>query len=135
MAIYGEVNKGDIVYAWDDHIEEAVLTHYVKHNGTMIDTSNVFCDHVCNSFTHVFTNIATPEEYHKLLNQHKDKDLVEAFNSELSFSRVTGFYDAKHDSLFFASGQRDGARFYNYRVIPKDQWPEWAHEAYPKLED
>lgn len=131
MAIYGEVKNGDIVYAWDNSIEKASLAHFVYREPHL----NYTCTYYDGILDRVSKNIATPEEYHKLLNQPKDKDLVEAWDGEVSCARVTCFYDAKNDCIFFEGGERDGMEYDYYKVIPKDQWPEWAHEAYPKLED
>lgn len=70
------------------------------------------------------------------LNQPKDKDLVWAWYDGYELARVSEFYDAKNKCLFSSSdGCRNGALLDNYEVIHKGQWPEWAHEAFEKLED
>ena len=63
-----------------------------------------------------------------------DKELVWAYDFKTGPIRVLGFYDKENDSIFTLLGKRDGEDFTYYEPY-EDEWPEWAKEAYEKLED
>lgn len=93
--------------------------------------SDCFFSHTESAFWQDFD----PEE----LNKPKDKDGVFAWNNDYTAMHHAGFYNAKHDCLFNAKGLREkfntDLKFDKYQTIPKDQWPDWMHEAYKLLED
>ena len=64
----------------------------------------------------------------------KEKELVWAWDTSY-YTKLAGFYDAKNKCLFKAVyGERKGPQFSNYAPY-EGEWPEWAKEAYKKLED
>jgi hypothetical protein len=63
-----------------------------------------------------------------------DRQLILAWNNSNICKRELRFYDAINKNTFLATGERDGLRFDNYEAY-KGEYPDWAKEAYGKLED
>ena len=132
-----EFEKGQIVYV-SDNGEYWKVTHYARAND---NTETLFTYGIHDNYTQAIKGCAfnkyrmcvSVEDYHRLLKQPKDKDLVWAWS--FPFVKHVGFYDAKHKCVFMGTGHRAGVDFDNYEVIPREQWPEWAVEAYELLAD
>jgi len=63
-----------------------------------------------------------------------DKELVWGWDESYTAYRNVGFYDAINRCMFQIDGERDGYAWDNY--APFDgELPEWAKEAYKKLQD
>ena len=76
------------------------------------------------------------EEYKIHIKKPADKSLCYAWDDCNIFVIFVLFYDAINDCAFIMdSGERGGATFKNYEEIPRNQWPQWAVDAYDKLED
>lgn len=69
------------------------------------------------------------------LNKPNDKDLVYCWDDDMTHCRAIRFYDAVANKTFSTEGNRCAFIYDNYEVIPRNQWPEWAIEAYKTLED
>lgn len=132
-----DLKPGTIVYAWDEgFMDTSVKTYFSKLCRSKFGVNYTRNEAVRGAYLEIYDNVATPEEYQKLLNEPKDKDLVWAWNKGHKFRRLCGFYDARHDCLFTViSGERNGLNFDHYEVTPKDKWPSWAHELYEGLEE
>lgn len=64
----------------------------------------------------------------------KDKELVWAWDdSEVIYKKVR-FYDAINEDTFDDDGSRVGD-VYNYYAPYEGEWPQWAKDAYAKLEN
>jgi len=64
----------------------------------------------------------------------QDKELV-WFWDDGRLTRGCGFYDAKNNRIFASDdGTRTGSTWEHYAPC-ECEWPEWAKEAYKKLED
>ena len=65
----------------------------------------------------------------------EDKELVWVWDSHYEYGRQLRFYDAEYKTTFnVTSGKRGGSSYENYAPY-EGEWPEWAKEAYKKLED
>ena len=63
-----------------------------------------------------------------------DKELVWAWDNGMNYKKHVGFYAAENNCLFC---QLDGARngiSYDHYAPYEGEWPEWAKEAYERLE-
>lgn len=127
-----EFKKGQIVYVSNSK-EAWFISHFVKYSETCKCLSSPTLDN--STAISGWDYCLSIEDYQKMKSQPKDKDLVWAWNDECKTVRVVGFYDAINCRLFDLGGSREGAMYDSYEVIPKDQWPDWAHEAYKLLED
>lgn len=140
-----EFERGQLVYVSDNqndwHIGHYADSHYVySHIGEEFPYT------VSLSYTKALKGdgevktwkyCLSVEDYHKMLNEPKDKELVWAWNTSDStcLYRAAYFYDAKDKGVFKSSGHRGGVAFDNYEVIPIEHWPQWAIEVYKHLEN
>ena len=135
-----EFKKGQIVYT-SDHGKAWFISHYAGVNKTIgtefPHLANVNYDKAIKGEGEGvgFRMCVSVEDYHKMLAQPKDKDLVWAWNGYSASVRVAFFYDGVNGRLYKGNGQRYSFSFDSYEVIPRDQWPRWAIEAYELLED
>ena len=75
---------------------------------------------------------------HKIVAEEwepSDKELVWAYNENQRFSRKLVFFDAKGNWTFDEKTGKRGSVGYDYYEPYEGVWPEWAHEAYRRLED
>lgn len=134
-----QFKKGQIVYVSDGNQEFYLLRHFAsyKHSDaypykTSYDYQKAIKGIGCLSFRYCLS----VEDYQKKVNQPKDKDLVWAWDNAYRCARDALFYDAENKRTFNRMQNIRGGDVYdNYEVIPRDQWPEWAIEAYEYLED
>ena len=65
----------------------------------------------------------------------QDKELVWCWDNYTHFYRELRFYDSKNNRTFREiTGERRGASYDNYEPF-EGEWPDWAKEAYERLED
>ena len=136
-----EFKKGQIVYV-SDNGKRWHISHYAGEN---IITKTKFTHRINPYYERALKGEAlshyemclSVEDYQKMLNEPKDKDLVWCWDTDYTayFLRSAAFYDAKHKCVFVDNGKRGGVYFDNYEVIPREHWPQWAIEAYKHLED
>lgn len=128
-----EFEKGQIVYvslnghSWD--VSHFVVVYTGAHKWYSV-TPN-YDDAMSGNGTVYYKYCLSVEDYHKMLKQPKDKDLVWAWDSCFVPKplKVCGFYDKEGDRIM------NGFKYEIYEVIPREQWPQWAVEAYELLED
>ena len=82
---------------------------------------------LCNLITSNWTELKLPWK-------PKDKELVWAWDDDDDCRRAAIFYDYQNNCSFSYSGERDGHIFDNYAPF-EGEYPEWAKEAFNKLED
>ena len=63
-----------------------------------------------------------------------DKELVWCWDDDFTTGRILGFYDAVNQCIFTMVGKRDGDEYVRYAPF-EGEYPEWAKEAYKKLQD
>lgn len=129
-----QFKKGQIVYVSEDG-KTWVVSHFidfVPSNERKYKTCNSY---PCNN-EYMWKYCLSVEDYHNTIYKPKDKDLVWSWDDKILCARTASFYDARNNCTFYPStGNRKGYSYKNYEVIPRDQWPEWAIEAYEYLED
>jgi len=64
----------------------------------------------------------------------QDKELVWCWDEKYTAGKILGFYDAVNQCMFTLTGERDGGE-YDYYASVEGEYPEWAKEAYKKLQD
>jgi len=64
-----------------------------------------------------------------------DKELVWTWDDNQNLGRQLRFYDAKNNKEFNSFHGTRGSRKYDNYAPYEGEWPEWAKEAYKKLED
>lgn len=138
--IMSEFKKGQIVYVSNSDTPESYILHhfagYEPDDAHPYKISHSYQRAIIGLQYGGYKNCLSVEDYHKMINQPKDKDLVWAWDGGRHYARKVGFYDARNNRSFHPlTGNRKGFRYDNYEVIPRDQWPEWAIEAYELLED
>jgi hypothetical protein len=74
-------------------------------------------------------------EWENEVTKPKDKDLVYAWDDNTTHARDTLFFDAKNNCAYQGTSERNGYDYDHYEVIPREQWPQWAIEAYKTLEN
>jgi len=62
-------------------------------------------------------------------NELCGKDLVECWDINHTYERVTRFYDADNNCTFAYDGKRDGHMYDKYKKIMPWEYPEWAVET------
>lgn len=133
-----QFKKGQVVYASDDQ-ESYALHHFAgyEHSDTYpYKTSYNYQKAIKGVHSASFRYCLSVEDYHKMINEPKDKDLVWAWDNGSYYARSARFYDARDNCTFHPiTGNRRGFRHKNYEVIPREQWPQWAIEAYELLKD
>ena len=134
-----EFKKGQIVYVSDDG-KDWYISHYAdsgNSEGFPYSISDSYDEALQSKWSSAWRYCLSLEDYQKMINEPQDKDLVWCWDTDYTayFLRSAAFYDAKHKCVFVDNGKRGGVDFDNYEVIPREQWPQWAVEAYKHLED
>lgn len=125
-----EFEKGQIVYVSDD--KDWVVSHFIDfmpYNEHKYKACAAYPQK--NGYMWNYKYCLSVEDYHKMLKQPKDKDLVWAWDSDFvsKHLKVCGFYSKEEDRIM------NSFKYEKYEVIPREQWPQWAIEAYELLED
>lgn len=137
-----EFKKGQVVYV-SDNGEIWTVSHYVGYdwvsNSAYPFKANrnyqALLDDVADERASPYRYCLSVEDYHKMLKEPKDKDLVWAWDNSYNFAKSVGFYDAQGKKLLGVyNGSRTGKKYENYEVIPHEQWPQWAIDAYKDLQ-
>lgn len=131
--------RGQIVYVANDPQGCYILHHFAgyRHDNTYpYCTSYDYQKAIKGEYSNSYKYCLSVEDYHKMINDPKDKDLVWAWDNGVHYTRSARFYDARNNCTFHPlTGNRRGFRHDNYELVPRDQWPQWAIYAHKNLED
>jgi len=67
------------------------------------------------------------------LEEIPDKWLCEMWDDNDTHHRVLRFFDNLNQGAFHFNGSRDCVHYDHYRMIPAEEWPQWARDAWRTL--
>lgn len=123
---------GQIVYVSDDK-KDWFITIFIEKQ-VNYKTANSINAALNKEWTRNWKHCLSIEDYEKMVNEPKDKQLCWCWNNDESHKRTMKFYDKENKVTYYYDGKRHGNRFENYEPIPREEYPQWAIEAEKTLE-